>query len=127
MQNSKHIAKLLGPTLILMTISEMMNPRIWDTVPPTQTYLAGALWFIAGLAIIRSHNRWAFSWPVLITFIGWFAMLGGMGRMFFPESVQNGEAAQNASVILSVQIVLLLIGVILTFKAYVPDNKKKSA
>jgi len=124
MTNSKHMAKLLGPTIVVMTISEMMNPHIWDTVPPTQTYLAGTLWFIAGLAIIRSHNRWAFRWSVLITFIGWFALLGGTGRMFFPVSVQTGESGQNASVILVVQIILLIIGMILTWKAFSPDKNK---
>lgn len=126
MTNSKHIAKLIGPTLIVMTITEIMNPHIWDTVPATQTYLAGSLWFIAGLAIIRSHNRWALNWSVLITFIGWFALLGGTGRMFFPEPAQQSKTGQNAHIILAVQIVLLVIGIILTHKAYCPFKNKMS-
>jgi len=118
MTNSKHLAKLIGPTLIALIISEIINPNIWATVPVTQTYLAGALWFIAGLAIIRSHNRWTLSWSVMITFVGWFAIICGLGRMFFPDFVQQSESAQSASVILSLQIVLLAIGIILTFNAY---------
>ena len=121
MTNSKHIAKLIGPTLIVMTISEMMNPRIWDTVTPTQTYLAGTLWFVAGLTIIRSHNSWAFRWSVLITLIGWFALLGGAGRMFFPDAVQQGS--QNASIVISLQIVLMITGLLLTFKAFSRSDK----
>jgi len=117
MSNSKHIAKLLGPFLIAMTISEMMTPRIWDTVPVTQTYLAGSLWLLAGLTIIRGHNYWTLSWPVLISIIGWFAILGGLSRMFFPEPVQQGSG--NSLPVLAVQIVLLIIGVVLTFKAYI--------
>jgi hypothetical protein len=121
MTNSKHLAKLLGPFLIAMTISEMMNPRIWDTVAVTQTYLAGSLWLLAGLAIIRNHNYWKLHWPILITIIGWFAILGGLGRMFFPAAVQNGEA--NNTVVIVLQIILLLVGIVLTFKAYWPNGK----
>jgi hypothetical protein len=56
MSNSKHLAKLIGPFLIAITISEMINPHIWDTVAATQTFLAGSLSLLAGLAIIRNHN-----------------------------------------------------------------------
>lgn len=120
MSNSKHIAKLLGPFLIAMVISEMMNPRIWDTVPVTQIYFAGLLWLLGGFAIIRTHNHWSFNWSVLITIIGWFAILGGLSRMFFPMSSQQG--AQNLSVVLALQIILLAVGIILTFKAFWPKQ-----
>ncbi len=116
MSNSKHIAKLLGPFLIAMTISEMLNPRIWDTVAVTQTYLAGSLWLLAGLAIIRSHNYWVFKWPIMITLIGWFAIFGGLSRMFFPGPVQQGFV--NNFIVIGLQIVLLVLGIIFTFKAY---------
>jgi hypothetical protein len=122
MTNSKQLAKLIGPFLIVMTISEMMNPHIWDTVPVTQTYLAGSLWLLAGLAIIRNHNYWKLQWPVLITIIGWFAIVGGLGRMFFPASIQNGSG--NSSLVLVLQIILLLVGIALTFKANIGSENK---
>ncbi|MFV8326599.1 hypothetical protein [Flavobacterium sp. ZS1P14] len=125
MTNSKHIAKLLGPTLIVMNVSEAINSQMWATVPATQTYLAGSLWFLAGLSIIRAHNHWTLGWSVLITVMGWFIMLGGLSRMFFPEAVQQG--AQNVSVVLALQMVLLTTGIVLTFKAYSRDNNKTSA
>jgi hypothetical protein len=116
MGNSKQLAKLLGSFLIAMTISAMLNPHIRDTVAVTQTYLAGSLWLLAELAIIRNHNFGKLRWPILITFIGWFAIIGGLGRMFFPASVQNGSG--NSSLFFVFQIFLLLIGIALTFKAY---------
>jgi len=117
MTNSKRLAGLIGPTLIVLSISEVFTSRIWLTVTATQTYLAGTLWFIAGLSIIRTHNIWTLNWPVLITLIGWFAILGGLGRMFFPQAAQEG--GQNPVIVLAFQIVLLLIGIILTFVAYI--------
>lgn len=95
----------------------MLTSRIWVKVPATQTYLAGALWFIAGLSIIRTHNIWTLNWPVLVSLVGWFAMLGGLIRMFFPEAAQGG--GQSKITVLAFQIVLLVIGIILTFVAYI--------
>lgn len=125
MTNSKQIAKLLGPTLVVMNLSEAINSQIWASVPITQTYLAGSLWFVAGLSIVLAHSSWTRSWPVLITGLGWFVMLGGLGRMFFPEPVQQGS--QNACVVFALQMVLLAIGIVLTFKGYGQDNNKTTA
>lgn len=125
MTNSKRLAGIIGPTLIAMDITEMMTSHIWVNVAPTQTYLAGLLWFVAGLSIIRSHNNWTLSWTVLITLIGWFAILIGLSRMAFPENVQQGT--ENSSFTLVGQVALLAIGVVLTFKAYIQKDKNVKA
>jgi hypothetical protein len=116
MTNSKHIAGLIGPTLIAITISEAMNSHIWATVPATHTYLAGVLLFVAGLSIVRAHNLWMGGWPVMVTLMGWFFILGGLFRMFAPEIAQ--QSVQNTSTVFVLQMVLLAIGIFLTFKAY---------
>jgi len=89
MTNSKRIAGLLGPTLIAIPISEAMNLRIWTNVPAYFVYFNGTLLFVAGLSIIRDHNRWTSGWPVLVTLIGWFLILGGLVRMFAPVFAQR--------------------------------------
>ena len=116
MTNSRRIAGLIGPTLVVLSISEAMNSHIWVTVPATQTYLAGSLWFVAGLAIVRAHNRRAGGWPAVVTLVGWFAILGGLFRMFAPEFAQR--SVPDASAVFAVQMVLLAIGIFLTFKAF---------
>jgi predicted phage tail protein len=78
-----------------------MNLRIWTTsAEPSITlvpvlYLNGTLLFVAGLSIVRVHNRWIGGWPVLLTLMGWLAMLGGLIRMIAPVSAQ--QAAHNSS------------------------------
>lgn len=120
MAESKHIAALLGPTLIALVASEVTNPHIWANVPVTQTYLAGTLWLVAGLSIARTHNRWTGGWPVLVTLMGWFAILGGLFRMFAPEFAQHNVPSPSA--LLAIQMILLAIGIYLTFKAYGPSG-----
>lgn len=114
MTNSKQIAGLIGPTLIVITISEAMNLHIWANNIAPVTYLNGTLLFVAGLSIVRVHNRWTGGWPVMVTLVGWVVMLGGLFRMFAPEAQQGGENIPTYAVIM----VILAIGIFLTFKAY---------
>jgi hypothetical protein len=124
MPNSAHVARLLGPALIGITVTEWMNLDIFTAAMgpsfATHVYLNGTLLFIAGLALVRAHNVWTRRWPVLITLVGWFAVVAGLGRMAAPVSAQ--QAGQSASVVYGSLIALLVIGIVLTFKAYGRDN-----
>jgi predicted phage tail protein len=116
MTDSRRIAGLLGPALIAVSISEAMNPTIWTSIIAPVVYLSGALWFVAGLSIVRVHNCWKHSWPVLITLVGWFLILGGLIRMIAPGIAQ--QQVQDTTAVVAGQMVLLAIGIVLTFKAY---------
>lgn len=118
MEKSKSIAGIVGPTLIVMVLSELKlwNPTLYDTQSVPLVYLSGVLFFIAGIAIVRSHNIWIWSWQTILTIIGWLAILLGCVRMFFPHvyvtQFQNGNSA------LFIEILLILLGIFFTFKAY---------
>ena len=120
--NSKRIAGLLGPTTIAITLSEATNLHIWtNNIAPSVNlapvvYLNGTLLFVAGLSIIRAHNYWGRDWPVLVTLMGWLVMLGGLIRMFAPVSGQHFRL--NTAAMYTLIIVLLAVGIFLTFKAY---------
>ena len=113
MANSKNIAGLVGPVIIVLILSETMNLHIWVTNIPANTYLNGILLFIGGLSIIRVHNSWR-GWPALITLVAWLFLLLGLYRVFFPEAGQ-APAGTFTYVML---MVLFFVGAFLTFKAY---------
>jgi hypothetical protein len=53
------------------------------------TYLAGFITVIIGLLIVTYHNRWTKNWTVLITILGWLALLKGIFLITFPQFVQS--------------------------------------
>ena len=120
MASSKGLAGLVGPTIVAMIVSEfpLVQPHLYDTQIPPVVYLSGVLMFVAGLAIVRVHNRWTWDWTVLITLAGWFA--GGLGlfRMFAAGAYQQGAASTPTPVFMVLEGILLLCGIVLTFKAY---------
>jgi hypothetical protein len=70
-----------------------MNFRIWAGNIAPLIYLNGTLLFVAGVSSVRVHNRWTRGWPVIVTLVGWVAILGGLFRMFAPEVQQAGQNA----------------------------------
>lgn len=116
MANSKNIAGLLGPSIVAITISEIVNVHIWAGNTAAGVYLNGALLFIAGLAIVRAHNLWVRAWPVLVTLSGWFIIFLGLFRMFFPELQLEG--ARHTSAVSVLTMLVLVVGIFLTYKAY---------
>jgi hypothetical protein len=129
MTPSKMIAGLIGPTLIAIALALFLNlgsfPAMVEQVSrdPALIFLSGVLLFVAGLAIVRAHNTWSGGWPVLVTVLGWLAVLGGLGRMFFPMRLAALAAhiGQSRGLIAGSAVVLLLLGGFLSFKAYSRD------
>jgi hypothetical protein len=120
MPQSVHIAKLLGPALIAISLTEWLNLDIFAAASgpsfATHVYLNGTLLFIAGLAIVRAHNVWSRQWPLLITLIGWLAIFVGLARMVAPIRAQ--QVGESALMLYGSLIVLLVTGIVLTYQAY---------
>lgn len=114
MNKSKHIAAVLGPTLIVVTITEALNLKIWEDVHPTVVYLNGLLFLIGGLVIVTTHNTWRMDLSLLVTVSGWLLVLAGLFRMLLPT-------AQQLAAGLGTYIVIALVfalGVALTVHAF---------
>ena len=53
------------------------------------TYVAGFITLIIGFLIVIYHNRWAKNWTVLITILGWLALLKGICLIAFPQFIHS--------------------------------------
>ena len=120
MPNSKRIAGILGPTVVAMVTSEnpLVQPHLYDAQIPPVVYLSGVLMFIGGLVIVRAHGHWLRDWTALITLSGWLFLAFGLFRMFAAALYQQGAARTGPAVFLVVEGVMLVCGLIMTFKAY---------
>jgi hypothetical protein len=113
--NSRQLAGVIGPTLVALGITEALNVHIFDNQIAQVVYLNGTILFVAGLALVRAHNRWAWTWPTLITVTGWMLLMGGLYRMIAPEGPQATRESH------AVFAAVVVIGVVLSFKGYGPE------
>lgn len=127
MDITKHIAGLLGPTLIVTALMVLLNlgampAMIEDLIRfPMLIVLAGYAAFVPGLAIVYFHNRWVAGWPVLITVFGWLSVVIGFARIVFPTHLVGLMHAAGPALHLVLPVVgavFLLAGALLTFKAF---------
>jgi uncharacterized membrane protein HdeD (DUF308 family) len=120
MADSRQIAGLVGPTLVAMLVSEfpLVQPHLYDSQIPSVVYLSGVLMFVAGLAVVRSHNIWARNWTVLVTLTGWFVLVLGLIRMFAAGEYHRGAAGTSSAVFMVLEGVLLVIALIITYQGY---------
>lgn len=120
MANSKRIGGLLGPAIVVMVASEfpLVQPHLYDAQIPPVVYLSGILMFVAGLAIIQAHNLWRRDWTLLITMSGWFFLLLGLFRMFAAGLYQRRAESTSSLFFMSLEAVLFVVGLIITFKAF---------
>lgn len=120
MNKSKQIGGLVGPTIVAIILSEfpLVQPHLYDAQIPPLVYVSGTLFFVGGLAIVRAHNLWVRNWTVLITLSGWVFLLLGLFRMFFAGAYLKGSANTSTTTFIVLEIILLIVGSIITFKSY---------
>ncbi|HEU4342189.1 MAG TPA: hypothetical protein VFU31_11510 [Candidatus Binatia bacterium] len=53
------------------------------------TYLTGFTAVILGFLIVNYHNIWGKDWTVLVTILGWLALMKGVLLIAFPGFVQS--------------------------------------
>ena len=94
MQNSILIAKLIGPVIAALGLTLLVNRGVFDRLIEEASsnkgliVLMGVPTLLAGLAIVTTHNVWAWNWSVAITIFGWLAVVGGLLRTLLPGLVQ---------------------------------------
>jgi hypothetical protein len=75
MSGSGLVAGLFGLVLIGLALSDAAKLHIWaNTLAPVAYLLSGVI-FVGGLIIVLIHNRWTSGSRVLLTFLGWLAIV----------------------------------------------------
>ena len=89
------ISKFLGPIILALSISMIVNPK--QLQETTRRFLAdsplvlisGVLAMTAGLSIVNTHNVWIMDWPLIITLFGWGLIVGGASRIMLPNIIEK--------------------------------------
>jgi len=126
MQTSIFIAKLLGPVLVVATLGMLLNAKLIRTIAREVVgslallYVFGFIDLVGGLAVVLVHNRWVWDWPVIITILGWVAIVRGIVRMIWPDQVKKfaTRALRKENTLMIAGIVMLIVGAVLCYFGY---------
>ena len=129
MSDSKYIAGLMGPVLLAVGASMLLNAGLFPAMASQLAsnyglvFIAGMIALVAGIAIVRVHNIWEPSWRVVVTIFGWLAIVGGVTRMLLPDRAAAiaGTVAESGAIPIAGAVALAL-GALLTFKGYLSEG-----
>jgi uncharacterized membrane protein HdeD (DUF308 family) len=127
MPTSIFLAKLMGPIFLAVGGGMLVNAALYRAIAdeflrnPALIYLSGVLTLTAGLAIVLNHNVWTGDWRVLVTVLGWLAILGGVLRILAPpQLVAFGRAAWRRPVWpTAAGAIISALGALLCFFGYI--------
>ncbi len=126
MHTSIFLAKLLGPVLLLVGISLLLNGKTFRAMAAeivksvTLVYLFGLIDFAAGLAIVLTHNVWVASWRILITLIGWLLLIRGAVRILVPDVRRYAAKYIGDRRLYTLSsAVLVILGLVLCYFSYI--------
>ena len=126
MDTSIFLARLLGSSMLVIGLGLLLNRATYRDMSlefldsPALIYIGGLIAFVAGLAIVLTHNVWVVGWPVVITIFGWVSLAAGIFRIVFPASVtQLGRRLiDNQGFLIGGITVYLLLGAWLSYAGY---------
>src|SRR6185437_6563810 len=100
MQTSIFLARLIGPVMTLVGVSLLVNETAFRKMAqdflrsPSLMFFSGMILMPAGLAIVLTHNMWVLDWRLIITLLGWIAVISGAMRVFAPDrAIKMGKKA----------------------------------
>ena len=74
------------------------------------TFTAGVYTLVVGALLVNYHNIWAKDWRVLVTIIGWIALIKGSMLIIYPQFIRVGKGVyKNAQVLGAVMLILGII------------------
>ncbi|MSO68452.1 MAG: hypothetical protein EXQ82_11830 [Pseudolabrys sp.] len=126
MQTPIFIAKLMGPILLVVGISVLIDQKSIRAMAKevigsrALIYIFGILDLLLGLVLVTVHNVWVMDWRVIITLIGWLSILRGLVRMLFaPFIVKNApKLLKKQGLLMGVAIVVVILGAVLSYYGY---------
>ena len=126
MQTSIFLAKLIGPVMALVGVSLLVNETAFRKMAleflrgPALMFFSGMILLPAGLAVVLTHNVWVLDWRVIITLLGWTAVISGALRVFAPDrAIKVGKKAMaRKEYTTGAALLWVVIGAVLCYFGY---------
>jgi hypothetical protein len=87
-------------------------------------YLGGIMALIVGYLLVAFHNIWVMDLSVIITVIGWLALIKGVVILVFPKSmIALSKSIVNSPAFMKIEAVIAIIaGLLFLFLGFCPES-----
>lgn len=126
METTLVLAKISGLMCLLIGLS-VLNKNFMTTIVDEVLNNKALFWFIGfvaaliGSIVLAFYSTWSAHWPVLLTIVGWLALLKGIAIMLFPGYMNHSvyRKFKASGIIMFSGVIAMLVGIILLYKSLV--------
>ena len=87
-------------------------------------YMGGIMALVIGFLIVRFHNTWTWDFSVIITIIGWIALIKGIVILVLPKHmISVSKAIINSPTFMKVEsVIAIVMGLLFSFLGFCPKG-----
>jgi hypothetical protein len=119
------LIQIFGPVLFIMGISMLIRRDVYIDAMKNLinnapfAVFAGVANLVVGIAILNTHNIWGTAPEVIVSLVGWLALIKGLHLTLSPETFfRTTKKLLNKSFMLYGGLVVTALGVYLSWAAY---------
>lgn len=120
------LAGLWGPLMLAMGLGMFISRDHYVKIyrdlgrEPFAVMVFGMFAIVAGVALIGAHNTWETLPEMLVSLLGWLLLLKGLACVVMPNLVERSGQWMNSNLqmLKTSSVVLVIIGVYLTWSVY---------
>lgn len=119
MEDAIFIAKLAAVIYLCVGLGALMNPKHFQKVledfmkNPGLDYLGALVALLFGFLMVGAYNVWAWNWTILVTLLGWGALLKGAVHLLFPTfTTKMMERCMKMNFLKIIPVVAIVLGLI---------------
>jgi len=126
MNTSIFVVQIAAVIYLSVGVGMLINPdyyqRLFAEVSKDSLamYVGGFMALILGFTLVTYHNIWVQGWQVLVTIIGWLALIKGFLILAFPRVMQRLTKSmlktKNTS---SLSVFVILLGLIFMYFGFI--------
>jgi len=124
------IYQILSLVYLVIGIGILLNPDFYkklfeEFIKNTfALYLGGVMALVVGYLILAFHNTWTKDWSVIITIVGWIALIKGIVILVQPKMmIILSKAILKIENILKIEaIVVIFLGLVFSFLGFCPKS-----
>ena len=111
------VVQLAGPILLALGLGFLLNQKMYMKVysgfgkNPFMVVLAGMMSMVMGILIVMNHNLWSTPLEVIVSILGWGALVKGAAFMVIPTFYEKmGKIFTNKSFFTIVSLIAIVLG-----------------
>jgi uncharacterized protein YjeT (DUF2065 family) len=127
METSMLIAKIIGIIYLSFGLGLLINTKVYQKIlnqlltDPSIRIIGGFMAVIIGVLILEYHNVWEADWTLVISIIGWAALLKGILLLAFPSFINVAKPLfANIKSLRVLGVFVLIFGIVFTYLGFCP-------